>query len=95
MAIGNTTHIGELIFYSPSKCSLGLGKSTHHNIIITCAFEFTEIAPEGDIFSHVEDQECNLVANFASRLEHADSTQHLERAKRLYLETLAPGTVRN
>ena len=81
------------------KSSSGSGKFGHVQSAETrkrlSIFEFTEIAPEGDIFSHLEEQECNLVANFAARLQQADTTQHLERAKRLYLETLAPGTVRN
>lgn len=61
-----------------------------HTTETLCFFSGT--IPEGDVFGNVLIESNGLVANFQSTLTNA--ANNVERAKRMYLETLAPGTVR-
>ena len=55
-------------------------------------FHSTGLAPEGDVFLSVTFPEnSSLIQNFTATLTDAAADE--ERAKKMYLDTLAPGTV--
>lgn len=53
------------------------------------------LAPEDDVFSRTDLQNSSMLTRFAENLQSAGTAQDIQRAKNMYLETLAPGTVRN
>ena len=56
-------------------------------------FHFTGVNPEGDVFSNITLAENSaLIASFTASL--TDATSNVDQAKRMYLELLAPGTMR-
>lgn len=60
--------------------------------ILKYGFHSTGLAPEGDIFLSVTFPEnSSLIQNFTATLTEAAADE--ERAKKMYLDTLAPGTV--
>ena len=52
------------------------------------------LAPE-DVFSGVDIANSNLLPCFAGSLQQSDTALDFQRAKNMYLETMAPGKVRN
>ena len=50
------------------------------------------LAPE-DVFSRVDIANSNLLPCFAGSLQQSDTALDFQRAKNMYLETLAPGKV--
>ena len=52
------------------------------------------LAPK-DVFSRVDIANSNLLPCFAGSLQQSDTALDFQRAKNMYLETMAPGKVRN